>query len=124
MTDELQIELMDIMGTNKNTQILNLLLPLDERTEVTIPQIVKALGSKESVISRHVQDLVSKKILVHIHGDIYSLGGREGTYSLNNKSRRVLALRNVLFAMYIDAAKHRSEQRLGLEGEKDNRKEG
>jgi len=112
MTDATEISLMTLLGTHKNTQILNILLPLDDGTAVTIAGLTKALNSNggsakitEDQTRKYVDGLIKDNVLVRV----------EQRIAVNPKSKRVWALRNLLFAMYMDAAKNESLRKLGLD---------
>jgi hypothetical protein len=104
-----EVRMEELFGKTTETRILDLILPLNEGTEFTEKQVIHALGPKEkpTEIKPVIRAMVDEGILVKT--------GKPGTYTVNHKSKRVWAVRNLLIAIYCDLANNVSRQRLGIE---------
>lgn len=106
MTDLTEIQFEPLMGTTKETKILDLIIPLKDGTTFTSKDVIKALGSTEKQINPILKRMADDGILVQA-------GKKECIYMVNSKSNRVWAVRNLLVSIYQDLAHRHSLERMG-----------
>jgi uncharacterized HAD superfamily protein len=108
------IALEGLLGNTIETRIFDLIIPLKEGTVFTEKQVLKALRSTKG--AGEINTIKINLILKTMTNEwlIKEIPAHPGTYVVNEHSKRIWAIKNLLVSIYLERAHYNAMKRLGI----------